>query len=97
IGDGVNERRHLWRPPSALQWAAERTLPLRVLIGYCTNNLLKVATAMNVSKQVWVIKFNFRGAIVVDDIGIVLALLGLLSPVRAALIRVGSGTFFILN
>jgi cation transport ATPase len=41
--------------------------------------------------------FNFWGTIAVDTLGIVLAFLGLLAPIVAALIHVGSELAFILN
>lgn len=40
---------------------------------------------------------NFVGTIAIDLIGIVLAAFGLLGPVVAAIIHVGSETAFILN
>jgi Cu+-exporting ATPase len=44
-----------------------------------------------------VIMFNFWGTILVDVAGILLAFLGLLAPIIAALIHVGSELGFILN
>jgi cation transport ATPase len=41
--------------------------------------------------------FNFWGTIMVDTLGIVLAFFGLLAPIIAALIHVGSELAFILN
>ena len=44
-----------------------------------------------------VIMFNFRGTVIVDSIGVGLAMLGYLSPLAAALIHVTSELAFILN
>jgi len=41
--------------------------------------------------------FNFWGTIGVDTVGIILAFFGLLAPIIAALIHVGSELAFILN
>lgn len=41
--------------------------------------------------------FNFLGTILVDTVGIGLAFCGLLAPIIAALIHVGSELAFILN
>ena len=63
-----------------------------------TNNLLKIPEALRISKQVMnVIMFNFWGTVIVDSIGIGLAMFGYLSPLAAALIHVTSELTFILN
>ena len=44
-----------------------------------------------------IIWFNFVGTVLVDSVGMVLAALGLLNPLFAALIHVSSELAFILN
>ena len=59
---------------------------------------MKISEALRISKQVTnVIMFNFRGTIIVDAIGIGLAMMGYLSPLGAPLIHVTSEMAFILN
>lgn len=44
-----------------------------------------------------IVAFNFAGTVAVDLLGIMLAGIGLLTPILAALVHVGSETAFILN
>jgi len=63
-----------------------------------TSDLSRLLEVLGISKRCYrVIMFNFWGTIVVDTVGIVFAFLGLLAPIIAALIHVGSELTFILN
>jgi len=63
-----------------------------------TSDLSRLAEMFSIAKRCYrVIKFNFWGTIVVDALGIVLAFFGLLAPIIAGLIHVGSELAFILN
>jgi Cd2+/Zn2+-exporting ATPase/Cu+-exporting ATPase len=66
-----------------------------VLIG---NNLLHFVDTIKIARRARaIIMFNFIGTIVVDAVGIVLAALGILNPLSATLVHVGSELTFILN
>lgn len=63
-----------------------------------TSDLSRLEEVFAISRRCYsVIMFNFWGTILVDAIGIALACVGLLSPIIAALIHVGSELAFILN
>ena len=62
------------------------------------SDLSRLVEVLAISKRCYrVIMFNFWGTIGVDTIGIVLAFFGMLAPIIAALIHVGSELAFILN
>jgi Cd2+/Zn2+-exporting ATPase/Cu+-exporting ATPase len=66
-----------------------------VLLG---NNLLKLTETLRIARWTNHIIFqNFVGTIVIDAIGIALASAGLLDPLGAAFIHVGSEAVFVLN
>ena len=63
-----------------------------------TADLSRLVEVFGIARRCYrVIMFNFWGTIAVDTLGIVLAFLGFLAPIVAALIHVGSELIFILN
>jgi P-type Cu+ transporter len=63
-----------------------------------TADLSRLVEVFRIAQRCYrVIMFNFWGTIAVDTLGIVLAFLGVLAPIVAALIHVGSELTFILN
>jgi P-type Cu+ transporter len=63
-----------------------------------TSDLMRLNEVIAIAKRSYrVIMFNFWGTIIIDTLGIALAFFGLLTPIAAALIHVGSELAFILN
>jgi Cd2+/Zn2+-exporting ATPase/Cu+-exporting ATPase len=63
-----------------------------------TNDLRKIADIVRMSKSAYrTIMRNFYGTVSVDGLGVILAFLGFLNPLLAALIHVVSEFAFIMN